>query len=133
VSTFYCKFKNTLHMLLLIALYWNFCPWKLYSFSLQTCCVCLLRPCVRRNFPNLSFSRVSEKFGCRTLEIAKNSFQLENQLESLVKSSECRALLFVLTSVCLPVCLHPFLPTPFLIQRNSTQNTDVSRFNSLNL
>ncbi len=28
-----------------------------------------LRPCVRRNFPNFSFSRVSEKFGYRSSEI----------------------------------------------------------------
>jgi len=28
-----------------------------------------LRPCVRRNFPNFLFLRVSEKFGCRSLEI----------------------------------------------------------------
>ncbi len=34
----------------------------------------LVRPCVRQNFPNFSFSRVSEMFGCR--------------------SSECGALLF---------------------------------------
>jgi len=28
-----------------------------------------VRPCVRRNFPNFSFSRVSEMFGCRSSEI----------------------------------------------------------------
>jgi len=37
-----------------------------------------LRPCVRRNFPNFSFSRVSEKFGCRSSEIFRKKTEFLN-------------------------------------------------------
>jgi len=38
----------------------------------------LVRPCVRQNFPNFSFSRVSEKFGCRSSEIFRKKTEFLN-------------------------------------------------------
>jgi len=37
-----------------------------------------LRPCVRQNFPNFLFSRVSEKFGCRSSEIFRKKTEFLN-------------------------------------------------------
>ncbi len=37
-----------------------------------------LRPCVRRNFPIFLFSRVSEKFGCQSLEIFRKKTEFLN-------------------------------------------------------
>ncbi len=54
---------------------------------------------VWKKFKNLEFPNFLKimKKGCSTqnLKIAKNSFQLENRLKSLVKSSECRALVAI--------------------------------------
>jgi len=40
-----------------------------------------LRPCDRQDFPNFSFLRVSEKFGCRSSEI----FRKKNGIFELAK------------------------------------------------
>jgi len=80
-----------------------------------------LRPCVRQDFLNFLFLWVSEKFGCWSLEIfwkkteflnsrnfrkklklwksQKNSFQLENRLESLVKARNAGTYLTQMFSV----------------------------------
>jgi len=34
--------------------------------------LCKVRPCIRRNFPNFLFSRVSELFGCRSFGKNRN-------------------------------------------------------------
>jgi len=58
----------------------------------------LVRPCIRRNFPNFLFSRTFQNLRKNDIKLEvrksqKNSFRLENRLESSVKSLECRALI----------------------------------------
>jgi len=63
-----------------------FCSTTLGSFPVNF----LVRPCVRRNFPNFSFSRVSEKFGRRNLEIFQKSRKNDVKIE-LRKSQKTRS------------------------------------------
>jgi len=44
-----------------------------------------LRPCVRRKFPNFSFSRVSEMFGFRSSEIFRKKLEFSNSRNFRVK------------------------------------------------
>jgi len=37
-----------------------------------------VRPCIRRNFPNVLFSRVSEKFSCQSSEIFRKKPEFSN-------------------------------------------------------
>jgi len=81
-----------------VFLYWNWDSllWWIvnisYSRLMWSFWVITLRPCVRRKFPNFSFSRVSEMFGFRSSEIfwKKNGiFELaEFSRKTLEKSLE---------------------------------------------
>jgi len=66
----------------------------------------IIRPCVRWNFPNFSFSQVLEKFGCRSSEIFRKKTEFSNSQKfrkKVWKSSEiikkCTEILKILKKV----------------------------------
>ncbi len=50
--------------------------------------LCLVRPCVRQNFPNFSFLQVSEMFGCRSSEIFRKKPDINRNCTSISKISK---------------------------------------------
>jgi hypothetical protein len=56
---------------------------------------CFIRPCVRQNFPNFSFSRVWEMFGCQSSEIFRKKTEFLNSQNFCEKVCKKSSELFV--------------------------------------